>query len=292
MTSNERGSGPADRPRPSSDEGRPESFATQIQRIATQRPPPPPGKGIAMMVIAAAVVLAIIWQLTLGSDIGPGGVIEDFHRDDPSKIAAPRPTGEASSPAAEPEGSDGLPRRVVLEEVGGRSAATPIPLPGPDLPLPPGIDARTEGRLRLNLHALASASNPDGAPLVALSALRELPYVVREAPAASRPAVAKLVVDYLVLLLGRPGLGVAALDAGLVMVEDDPTPLDPLITAAANRGLADDETAAAALLFLDALAPDARLAHRGAVEGVRDDAERPAHLRRLARQLLASWGAE
>ncbi len=287
MTSNERGSGPAHRPRSPSSTGESENFATQIQRIATQRPPPPPGKGIAMMVIAAGVVLAVIWQFTFGRDLGPGAVIEDFHRDDPSKTAAPRP--EPSKGEAPPvDTPTSAPRRVVLEEAGGSSAVLPVPIPGADIPVPDGIDARTAGRLRLNLNALA----PDSARIVALSALRELPYVVMEAPAASQDLVGTFVVERLVALLGRPGLAVAALDAGIVLAAENGTYLPPLIEAAATTALGANRSAAAALLFLDAVPADARVAYVAKVKALEDDDTRPEHLRRLARRLLTDWDVE
>lgn len=287
MTSNERGSGPAHRPRSPSSKDEPENFATQIQRIATQRPPPPPGKGIAMMVIAAGVVVAVIWQFTWGRDLGPGAVIDDFHRDDPSKTAAPRPEaskGEAPHVEVPPT----PPRRVVVEEAGDTPVVFPVPVPGADIPVPEGIDARTAGRLRLNLNALA----PDNARIVALSALRELPYVVTEAPAAAQELVGAFVVERLVALLERPGLAGAALDAGIVLAAAKGAYLSPLIEAAATTGLGGNRSAAAALLFLDAVPADARGAYVATVAALRDDDTRPEHLRRLAGRLLRDWDVE
>ncbi|MFV1959857.1 MAG: hypothetical protein ACC662_10640, partial [Planctomycetota bacterium] len=172
-------------------------------------------------------------------------------------------------------------------------APSPLATPGQDLEIPEGLDRATADALRLALNALRPPVPPGAMTRdmrrlwhqMATSGLRSLPGIVADAPEGSRARVRDFVVERLAGLVGQGPFSRPALDAGIALAEQGALGLGPLVTAARKAGLGDDDSAAAALAFLGSLEePDATVG--AAISALADDADRPLHLRVLARAWL------
>lgn len=209
-------------------DGSSKTFAENIQNMATQKPPPPEGKGIVMVVLAVVVVIAALYQFLTGS--GAGQVIRENHENEPKpRTAAAGPeasTSAAATPASAPDREpDRQPARRPIEvfDPTERPVEVPVGVPGADLKIPEGIDARTAGALRLSLNALRPG--PLTSKLVKEDALRHMGTVIDGAPEASKERARTFLLEQLAPYVRSYAIGGRVLDAALEIAGDDASAL-------------------------------------------------------------------
>ncbi len=265
----------------------PRGLGERIGRLASQKVDPP-GKGIAMLVLSLVVVVAVVWQFATG--MGAGKAIEKNHPERPTanEGASPgesaTPSGEGAPTGAPRPGEGRTPPTVPAPGPGDEGLELPMPTPGSDLAIPAEIGPETKRALRITLSELRS-------PPRVVDALRHLADVVAAAPeGAERKATRAFVLATLAEAASQPWMTAEALDAALTITRGDPAGADALLKAARGPGLAGDETAPAAIVFLGrfGLSPESRRA----LLDLAKDPERALHLRLMALDVLLGWGVK
>ena len=259
----------------------PDGIAARVSRISSQPPPAPPGRGIVMALLAVAVGIAVIVQFT--TKCGPGQQVRERVEEERRAAAVAPPERPPETPAETPAAQPERPPVELVPAEGAPGEAEIFRPPGADIPVPEGLSDRTARQLRLSLAALRQAT------IIAADGVRGLAELAVDAPEADRAALRLFVIERLAALAGDTRLGVNALDAGLQIAAHATEGLGPLASAARDPGLREDRTTAAALLFLDALAPEERGAAVPDVWKVAKDGGRLLHLRVMAARSLTRW---
>lgn len=258
------------------------SMASRIEAISKGRPPAPKGKGIVMILLGMAVLWALIDTFTRGTSASKA--VEDNHAAIPENPPlAPRRNPEAPGQPANPTPKD---------NPANLPSADPI-LPGADIELPPELPAGVAHELRLNMMSLASA----GTPLQSISegeirakviraALRDSPRAFAMVDDAHKPAVRSQLLELFVRILPLPQYRGSMYEAAASIAEGfgeaSEEPWLTLHLAAYQQGLANDDDAPGAILFLGSSPRRLGASALAALDHVILDIARPLAVRVLA----------
>jgi hypothetical protein len=272
-------------------------LAERMESMGKLKVPPPKGRGIVLIAVGLVLLYSLIKTLSGSSAIGdrlrkdieerekppvtaPEGPAPT--KPPPTSPATPPGTGVPGSPVPAPAPDVKRPMEVEGEDGGARP---PVRAPVPDLgvSVPAGIPEGIARRLQLSIASLSQGR------LIAEAGLRDLPSIV-EASGESKAAVRAFVLESLRRVLGTR-LAAPALESAAWLAVGAETPSEAALRAirdhAAAAGVEDDETAGAALLFLDALADRGGEPGIKARERVLLAGARPVHLRVLAGRGIA-----